>query len=197
LPDLLTAVGYPSSAFMGAVAPIFRGLASRVARRLGFGESRFVGKGAGEILAAARTTIRAQRRGLIVLHWPDADHAGHAHGWMSYAYREGCIALDRALGSLAIMTDIANDSATLLIALADHGGGGLVANDHESDHPLDRTIPLLLRGPLVARVELLAPRLVDVPATALWALGLDIPASYEGRVLHEAFTPANEMIIAT
>jgi predicted AlkP superfamily pyrophosphatase or phosphodiesterase len=133
LPDVLAARGYPSSAFMGAVAPIFRGLASRVARRLGFGVSRFAGKGAGEILATARTTLRSQRRGLIVLHWPDADAAGHAHGWMSEPYRQGC----------------------------------------------------------------LAPRLVDVPATALWALGIDVPRSYEGRVLHEAFTPAREMTVAT
>ena len=193
LPDLLAARGYPSSAFMGAVAPIFRGLASRVAKRLGFGVSRFAGKGAEEILATARTTIKEQRRGLIVLHWPDADNAGHTHGWMSEPYRQGCVALDRALGSLAVGADIVNDPSTLLIALADHGGGGVVANDHESDHPFDRTIPLLVSGQAVMRVQLLAPRLVDVPATALWALGIPLPSSYEGRVLHEAFAVADAM----
>jgi hypothetical protein len=34
-----------------------------------------------------------------------------------------------------------------------------------------------------------AVSLFDVPPTLLWWLGVEIPASYEGRVLSEAFAP--------
>src|SRR5205085_1444148 len=103
---------------------LFKGIGARVGRRLGFGTTRFVGRKADDILAAARTTLRSQRRGLVVLHWPDADGAGHAHGWMSPAYVAGCRALDAAIGVLWSTLDLDSDHSTMLIALADHGGGG-------------------------------------------------------------------------
>jgi hypothetical protein len=111
---------------------------------------RTSGKTAPEILLAARTTLRTQRRGLILLHWPDADRAGHDHGWMSDEYAEGCVRLDDALGMLTAVVDVAHDPQTILIALADHGGGGTNVKDHESDHALDRTIPLVIGRDIVA-----------------------------------------------
>jgi arylsulfatase A-like enzyme len=82
---------------------------------------------------------------------------------------------------------LAADPDTLLIALADHGGGGADACDHDSAHPLDRTIPLLLWGAGIGRTHLLPSSLIDVPPTILHALGVEVPEWYEGRVLHEAF----------
>ena len=187
VPELVTRAGYPASGFMGDVPALFRGVANRVGRRLGFGTARFSGKTAPEILLAARSTIRAQRRGLIFLHWPDADRAGHARGWMSRAYEDACHTLDGTLAMLHALAAVGHDPSTLLVACADHGGGGFVTNDHNSDHPLDRTIPLLLSGAGVVRRELGPASLLDVPATALWALGVSAPAALDGRVLREAF----------
>jgi predicted AlkP superfamily pyrophosphatase or phosphodiesterase len=184
--EVLAHHGFPSSGFMGHIPSVFRGIAARVGRRLGFGTIHLVGKTASEILLAARSTIRTQRRGLILMHWPDADRAGHADGWMSPSYASGCRALDRTLGELAALTDVPNDPHTLLIALADHGGGGVDRRDHESAHPLDMTIPVLITGGGTTPCELEQPTLLDVPPTVLAALGAEIPASYEGRVLHEA-----------
>lgn len=65
------------------------------------------------------------------------------------------------------MSDVANDPNTLLIALADRGGGGVVSNDHESDHPLDRTIPLILFGGTVAWTSLTDASLLDAPSTVV------------------------------
>ncbi|MFP5356117.1 MAG: hypothetical protein ACLGIK_13375, partial [Gemmatimonadota bacterium] len=78
-----------------------------------------------------------------------------------------------------------------LVALADHGGGGAVARDHDSTHPHDRTIPLVLAGGDVVSGEL-APlsSLLDVPATIAWAMGAGVPSGYAGRALVEAFHPA-------
>ena len=78
------------------------------------------------------------------------------------------------------------------MALADHGGGGKQPNDHESDHPLDRTIPIAFSGAAIARRELGPVTLLDVPATIVHALGLSIPSSFEGSVLHEIFAGSDE-----
>ncbi len=184
---LLAKHGYTSSAFMAELPTLLRGLASRVGQKLGFGSLRATGRSATEVLFAARSTVRAQRNGLIVLHWPDADRAGHSHGWMSEVYADACSRLDDMLGLLTAFANVPSDPRTVLIALADHGGGGVSPNDHDAEHPINRTIPIVIAGGAVGACELDAPRLLDVAPTILWALGVGVPPSFEGRALHEAF----------
>jgi arylsulfatase A-like enzyme len=191
LPRHLAAHGIPSSGFMGQVPAIFRGVAARVGKRLGLDSLRLAGNCAAEVLGSARSTLESQRAGLILLHWADADRAGHDKGWMSPEYADGCRRLDAALAALV---DIADDSETLFVALADHGGGGRVAHDHESDHALDRTIPILLYGAGVVHRPLGPARLLDVPPTILSALGVGVPSTYEGRILWEAFATPEAVV---
>jgi 2,3-bisphosphoglycerate-independent phosphoglycerate mutase len=190
LPSLLSSAGMPSSAFLGEIPRLYRAVGSLIGRRLGFAEVRFSGASATDVLQAASVTLATQGRGLILLHWADADRAGHENGWMSSAYAAAARRLDAAAGMLAAMLDLAFDPSTLLIFFADHGGGGVKPNDHESEHPLDTTIPMLLLGGLVAPGTLDGARLVDLAPTILWALGLRSPSAYEGRVLLEAFSAA-------
>ena len=196
IPDLLASHGMPTSGFMTDVPTLLRGIANRVGRRLGFGSTRFAGKTAPEVLLAARSTLRTQKRGLIFLHWPDADRAGHSRGWMSHAYEEAAHCLDGTLGMLHALAQVDNDPTTLLIACADHGGGGFTVNDHNSDHPLDRTIPILLTGGGVVRRQLGAVCLLDIAPTVLWALGVNPPSDLEGRVLSEAFETYADVVSA-
>jgi predicted AlkP superfamily pyrophosphatase or phosphodiesterase len=178
----------PTSGFMPQVPFLMRGIASRIVSMLGLGEARFQGRDADDVLSAAQHNLEAQRRGLIMLHWLDADRAGHEFGWMSPEYGEAAARMDRALGRLETIVDF-SDPATLIIALADHGGGGATAKHHDSAHPLDTTIPLMLAGGAVVPGELgTEVSLTDVPATILWALGLARPESYAGRPLLQAFT---------
>lgn len=194
LPRVLAAAGLPASCFVRQLPLFFRGIGRRIARHIGVAKPSFAGRGAIEILTAARAYLATQPDGFVFLHWPDADQAGHRHGWMSGHYAEAAQTLDICLGSLAAALD---GSDTLLIALADHGGGGVDPRDHESDHPLDRTIPVLLSGDVVLGEELLAASLLDIPATVLWALGVSPPPSYVGRPLIEAFSPApRELAVA-
>jgi arylsulfatase A-like enzyme len=184
LPRVLAAAGLPSAAFVSTLPIVYAGLARQIARHLGVTRAECSGRGAREIVAAARSQLAVQRRGLILLHWPDADRAGHEHGWMSAPYAEGAREMDRALSDLLDLLQLADDPSTLLIALADHGGGGVVANDHESDHPHDWTIPVVLAGAAMAPAVLGEPiSLLDVPTTILDALGVPQPATYEGRSL--------------
>lgn len=186
LPRVLADHALPTSAFLAAMPTLFSGIAHRIAAHLGIQQAHFRGKSCDEILATAKRSLHDQRRGLIVLHFPDADRAGHDHGWMSDGYAIAARRMDAAVGGLLDAIDL-TDPATLLIALADHGGGGAVPDHHNSEHPLDRTIPLMLAGGAVQKGEL-APgsSLLDVPATICWALGIPRPESYAGTPLTSA-----------
>jgi phosphopentomutase len=183
LPVELANRGLRTSVFMWSIPWFQVAFARRVAARLGVGELRTEGRAALEILAVASQRLLQQRAGLIVLHWPDADVAGHEYGWMSPQYAAGARRLDAALGLLLRLVDV-SDPRTLLIALADHGGGGRTPNHHDSDHPLDRTIPVILAGGAVQSGALdPGARIEDVPATILHALDLPRPDSFAGSVL--------------
>lgn len=189
LPRVLHEGGYVTAACLADVPLLYRRIARGLARRLGVARPSFSGDGAHAILETARPWLSSQRSGLLLFHWPDADRAGHAMGWMSPAYAAAARRMDDALQDLVRWTGVASDPSTLLVALADHGGGGASPRDHDSAHPLDRTIPIVLAGGAVAPGRLLhaGASILDVPATVLWALGIAPPPSYEGRPLTEAF----------
>jgi arylsulfatase A-like enzyme len=183
VPRELARRALPSAAYMAHVPWLMRPLASRIAKALGFGAARFRGRGALDIVTVARRRLQQQRDGLILLHWPDADRAGHAHGWMSSDYLRAARAMDMALGHLMRVVDLA-DAGTLLVALADHGGGGRRRRHHDSDHHLDRTIPIIFGGGAVRPATLSrGAHLLDIPATILTALGVPVPLSYAGSSL--------------
>jgi arylsulfatase A-like enzyme len=102
---------------------------------------------------------------------------------MSPAYFTAASEVDRAIADLA--SSVRDE---LLIVVSDHGGGGVTAREHDQPHPVNSAIPLVLAGPSVKRGVITKPvSLLDVPATVLWAFGLDVPSSYEGQPLREAF----------
>ncbi len=182
LPACLQSAGYITSAFLAEPPLLFRRLARALAERLGVAKPTFSGQCASQIVDAASATLGRQRRGLILLHLPDADRAGHAHGWMSRQYCQAAHELDSAVARIAVLA--LSEPDTLLVLCADHGGGGVVANDHESDHPLDRTIPIIVAGADVSAGTALGDaHIVDIPATIINAFGLAIPSNYAGRPL--------------
>jgi hypothetical protein len=184
LPAVLAASGIPVSTFVRELPILFRPLAKACVARLGVESPMFRGGTAREILNAARRTLNEQRDGLILLHWPDADIAGHAHGWMSPEYGVACRDLDDALGALVRAERVLDDPETLLIALADHGGGGLVPNDHDGDHERNLTIPMLFVGGGVQPTLLEdGVSILDVAPTVAAALGVNAPACWQGRAL--------------
>jgi arylsulfatase A-like enzyme len=191
LPGVLRDAGVRAAAFMADIPWGYRRLATLLGNRLGFDAISCRGEGAGDILAAARHDLMTRKDGLIVMHWPDGDRAGHEHGWPSPAYLRAARWMDQCLAELDDVTNASTDPDTLLVVMADHGGGGTTRRDHDSNHPLNRTIPIILAGGAVRRTTLWPDSsLLDVPPTVLHALGVAIPESYAGRVLHEAFSPA-------
>jgi bisphosphoglycerate-independent phosphoglycerate mutase (AlkP superfamily) len=119
---------------------------------------------------------------LTIVYLNECDRAGHRKGWMSGAYLEAAREVDGAVGELT-GTVLVQDDALLLVT-ADHGGGGVVATDHDMPHPINDTIPMVAAGAQVipgrgqAGVSLL-----DLPPTILRALAVPVPRSYAGRAL--------------
>jgi predicted AlkP superfamily pyrophosphatase or phosphodiesterase len=196
LPGLLQQAGFPCSAFVEKIPSLYRAIAGRISRTLGFTEARFSGSTAAEVLFSAQGALQKQRRGLIYMHWAEADRTGHAHGWMSPQYGEAARRLDAALGMLVSSTNVETDPRTLLIAIADHGGGGLVPDHHVGDHPLNATIPLVMASGGLQHRQLPDVSLLDIPTTIAWALGVEAHPSYTGRVLAEAFAPVSQSAVA-
>ena len=75
---------------------------------------------------------------------------------------------------------------------------GVHPKDHDLPHLVNDRITLILGGHAVRRSRALERdvSILDVPPTVLWYLGLPLPVSYEGRVLHDAFEPAPAMAVA-
>lgn len=124
---------------------------------------------------AARYLESARPR-LAFVHVADPDDAGHRFGWMSDPYRQVVARLPEvvrvlrdALGRLG--------APYLLILTADHGGHGRI---HGTANPQDVTIPWVAWG-AVAPGPLGRPVVTyDTAATVVAALGLPVPAEWQG-----------------
>lgn len=140
-----------------------------------------------QVVNQAVGVIRESMPDLLFIHLPDVDSAGHAVGWMSPGQLLAVSLTDRLVGEVVTALEAQGYLAdTLLIVSADHGGSGF---KHGSDSPEDMTIPWLAVGPGVpAGIILTSPIITyDTAATALYALGVSLPAAWDGRPVKEIF----------
>lgn len=176
--------GIPSTVVASELLPAQRAVLWALTKAAGLSKYRSAGLRAREVARTAQTIALSQSTGLVFVYLNDCDQAGHAHGWMSPQYLAAAVEVDAAIGVLADVTE-----HSLLIVLADHGGGGVSSHDHAEPHPINDHIPLVFAGPEVTRHHLLTRpiSLLDIPPTLLWWFGLEVPGCYEGRVLRQAF----------
>ena len=188
----LERAGLPSHVVTSEIMAVERAIVWALVSAAGIGTFTARGRSARDVAAAGLESARDQRSGVLFVYLNDADVAGHAHGWMSPQYLAAAAELDVAIGALSALAD---DS--LMIVLADHGGGGVAAHDHAEPHPANDRIPLVLAGPDVTRHHQLtrAVSLLDVPPTVLWWSGVEVPPTYEGRVLSQAFMRVPEAAV--
>ena len=177
--------GVSSQVVASELLPAGRAVLWALTKAAGLSRYQSAGLRARDVARAALFSALGQDDGLTFVYLNDCDQAGHAHGWMSPQYRAAAAELDAAIGVLADLTE-----HSLLIVMADHGGGGVSSHDHAEPHPTNDHIPLILAGPDVTRRhQLTRPiSLLDIPPTLLWWFGLEVPVVYEGRILSQAFT---------
>jgi len=127
---------------------------------------------------------------VLFVQFPGPDDAGHASGWMSPDYLAMVAQTDRAIGRTLGALDAAGLRAgTLILLTADHGGHD---RTHGSSSLPILTIPWIVAGPGVVAGARLSPAVAiyDTAATAMWALGLDLPPELDGRPVVEVFGEA-------
>jgi hypothetical protein len=176
--------GLQARAFMSLQGPLARfEMALQCKLAFGLDSLTLVEPDANRVAGAALPTIRDPEVELVFLHVADPDLAGHQYGWSSAEYGQAVLRADSALAR--VVQEV--DDRTLLMVVSDHGGGGAYGSHlHGSGSDEDMLIPIILWGSHVARAELGAASILDVPATALWALGLRAPSHYQGRVHQQA-----------
>lgn len=127
-----------------------------------------------------------QNFGVLFIHFAMADGMGHSYGWLSPQQFSVLFRADQALKQLLDELDARNlRSETLIIITADHGGH---ASTHGSNSPDDMTIPWIASGPGIQPKQLTSfIQTTDTAATAAFALGLSIPAEWDGAPVYEAF----------
>ena len=124
--------------------------------------------------------------GLMFVHFAEGDLSGHESGWMSRQQLEVYAREDKGFGQmLNVLQSNGMYDDTLIIVTSDHGG-------HDSTHgeniPEDMTIPWVISGPGVVPGELTTQvYTMDTAATAAFALGLPIPAEWDGIPVYETF----------
>jgi predicted AlkP superfamily pyrophosphatase or phosphodiesterase len=119
--------------------------------------------------------------GVIFIHFATTDDMGHVYGWLSPEQLSVVFRADEAIGELLPVLD----DETLLIVTADHGGHNLT---HGTSNPADMTIPWIISGKGIQAGELATPvHITDTAATAAYALGLSIPAEWDGVPVFEVF----------
>lgn len=130
---------------------------------------------------------RGARPDLLFVHLGEPDYTGHGVGWMSWLYGRGVRTADEALAVVMSAADRAfGRGGYTMIVTADHGGHG---RGHGSADARDVTIPWIAWGRGVAAGDSLRAdvRTMDTAATALWLLGIEVPADWTGRPVTAAF----------
>jgi phosphopentomutase len=124
--------------------------------------------------------------GLMFVHFPNGDLAGHEYSWMSRQQLETHAIDDESLGF--ILTSLRSRGMyedTLIIVTSDHGGHDTT---HGFDLPEDMTIPWVVSGPGILPMQLETQvHTMDTAATAAFALGLTLPPEWDGVPVYEAF----------
>jgi arylsulfatase A-like enzyme len=138
------------------------------------------------VIAARVAELIPQGFDLMFVHFPTPDWMGHEYGWLSPEQFSVLFRADEALQTIlnALQTAGMRED-TLIIVTADHGGHDTT---HGSRKLEDMTIPWVAAGPGVRHVVLsTAVNTTDTAATAAWALGLPLPAEWDGLPVLEAF----------
>lgn len=132
---------------------------------------------------AIRYLARA-RPHLLFIHMADPDDAGHRSGWMSPSYLAVVRSIPEAIDSvLDVLSRMYSLEESLIIVTSDHGGHGQI---HGTSDPRDMTIPWVSFGSVQPGPIRRSIVTYDTAATAVAALGITVPPSWQGRPVLES-----------
>ena len=129
---------------------------------------------------ATRALLREKKPNLFLLDFTIADEAGHAWGAASREYEAAAAAVDEEILRMAAELDLRR---SVLVVTADHGHtatGGHGGPEEPVIH-----VPLVLAGGPLRPGSTAQAEQVDVAPTVAALLGIEVPASSQGRPLLE------------
>lgn len=137
-------------------------------------------------VADAVQYLRHARPNLMFVHIGEPDYAGHTMGWMGRFYGWAARRADDGVAAVLEAAEKAFGAGNYTVILtADHGGHD---RDHGSDADSDMLIPWVVWGEGVTfGSRPVGVRTMDTAATALWLLGVPVPAHWTGRPVTAAF----------
>lgn len=143
------------------------------------------------VAKAAAKYIQSDKPNLCFIHFADSDGAGHQYGWGTPEQIKAFEDEDEALKivhNAIVKAGLAKNS--VLILSADHGGH---AKTHGTRSAEDMTIPWIAFGAGVKKNTTITTPVTtyDTAATALWLLGVPIPADWDGKPVKSAFRAMN------
>jgi predicted AlkP superfamily pyrophosphatase or phosphodiesterase len=139
------------------------------------------------VAKAAAAYIIEKKPNLCFIHFPDPDSAGHKSGWGSPEQKEAFKVSDQALSQIVRAIEQAGIAeSSVIIISADHGGHD---KNHSENIPDDMHIPWIAWGKGVKKNHAITSQITtyDSAATALWLLGVPVPAEFDGKPVEEAF----------
>jgi Type I phosphodiesterase / nucleotide pyrophosphatase len=129
---------------------------------------------------ATRALLREKRPNLFVLDFAITDDAGHGWGTASRQYQAAAQAVDEEIQRLAPEMDLRR---SVLVVTADHGH--TARGGHGGPEEAVMHVPLVLVGGPVRPGATGAAEQTDIAPTVAALLGIEIPASSQGRPLLE------------
>lgn len=143
----------------------------------------------GGLVEVLGTLVEERQPELVFAHLNNIEAAGVQYGFGSSEYVNAIRVVDLEIGALMQAYQNAGIlDETLILVISDHGGhadgsfGYADVNDVE--------VPWIMNGPQVKSGYSLQSyvRGMDIPTTAIHALGFDIPALWQGRPIIEGYT---------
>lgn len=131
--------------------------------------------------------IKSNKPNLCFIHFADSDGAGHSYGWGSPEQIKAFADEDQALATIRKAIKKAGiEKSSIIILTADHGGH---AKTHGTASDEDTQIPWIIWGKGIKKNFEITDRVMtyDSAATALYALGVPLPAEFDGKPVLSAF----------
>ncbi|MDW7693280.1 alkaline phosphatase family protein [Flammeovirgaceae bacterium SG7u.111] len=131
--------------------------------------------------------LKEKKPQFTFVHLDHVDHAGHAIGHGTPAYYASVEKADSLISDIiSTLEEEGMMENTLVIVSADHGG---VGNGHGGETLEEIEIPLIMYGKGIKKgYEIKVPvNIYDLPASAAFGMGIDLPLVWIGRPVKEAF----------
>lgn len=142
------------------------------------------------VVDAAIPWLESDQYGLIFIHLDQVDYAGHHEGGpQDEAWNQAANRVDSLIAEIVAEMDFSKD---VLVISSDHGQ--IDQGGHGGQEPITMIEPFIMVGSKIKAGVYDDMQMVDIAPTIATVLGINLPASTQGRVLTEMINmPRSEL----